>query len=112
MSAMLNEGPTIIAKVESSHEFLFHYCGISLNAIRWTEPRSGRVWKLHYFQPKWDAGTEGCASMLIRACYGPYIQTYTVPLLYNLHFDIMEKEPYTPETLNNYTEIVQVLYKH
>ena len=70
--------------VRGEHEFMFHYCGDKLNAIRWSIAETGDVYKLHYFQPVWDAGTEGCASMLICACYGPYINTYEVPLLYNL----------------------------
>ena len=52
MSPLLDEGPSTIPKVQTAHEFMFHFCGVHLNAIRWTEPRSGRVWKLHYFQPK------------------------------------------------------------
>jgi len=79
--------------VRGEHEFMFHYCGDKLNAIRWSIAETGDVYKLHYFQPVWDAGTEGCASMLICACYGPYINTYEVPLLYNLKNDPMEKEP-------------------
>ena len=109
MTELLDEGPRIRPSVATKHEFMFHYCGINLNAIRWTEPRSGRVWKLHYFQPKWDTGTEGCASMLICACYGPYIQRYSTPLLYSLNTDIMEQNPYTPQNLQNYSEVVQVL---
>ena len=108
MTELLDEGATERPSVESKHEFMFHHCGVDLNAIRWTEPRSGRVWKLHYFQPKWDAGTEGCASMLICACYGSYIQIYKTPLLYNLDTDVMERRPYTPENLHNYTNVVQV----
>lgn len=109
MTELLDEGPTDRPDVASKHEFLFHYCGVNLNAIRWTEPRSGRVWKLHYFQPKWDAGTEGCASMLICACYGSYVQIYTTPLLYNLDTDLMERKPFTPQNLQNYTKVKQVI---
>lgn len=85
---------------------MFHYCGDKLNAIRWSLP-TGDVYKLHYFQPVWDAGTEGCASMLICACYGPYINVYDVPLLYNLKTDPMEKSP-LDATHSGYKEIVMV----
>ena len=50
ISALLNEGEKETPTVPSPHEFMFHYCGDNLNAIRWTEPQTGRVWKLHYFQ--------------------------------------------------------------
>ena len=79
LNALANQEPVPI-----EHEFMFHYCGDKLNAIRWSVAETGDVYKLHYFQPVWDAGTEGCASMLICACYGPYINMYEVPLLYNL----------------------------
>ena len=91
----------------TEHEFMFHYCGNKLNAIRWTDP-DGNIWKLHYFQPRWDPGTEGCASMLICACYGPYIQTYKVPLLYNLKTDAQEQKPKTPQNYKNYYQIKSV----
>lgn len=86
------------------HEFMFHYCGNKLNAIRWSD-QDGNIWKLHYFQPRWDPGTEGCASMLICACYGPYIQTYKVPLLYNLKTDVQEQKPKTPQNFEFYDQI-------
>lgn len=105
MSNLLDAGPD--NDLPSNHEYMFHYCGNKLNAIRWSDPDSNDVWKLHYFQPKWDPGTEGCASMLICACYGPYISVYPVPLLYNLRNDDQEKNPYTPETLNKYKTIRQ-----
>ena len=50
ITALLNEGSKENPSVPSPHEFMFHYCGDNLNAIRWTEPQTGRVWKLHYFQ--------------------------------------------------------------
>ena len=107
MSNLLDAGSG--SALPSNHEFMFHYCGNKLNAIRWSDPESDDVWKLHYFQPKWDPGTEGCASMLICACYGPYISVYPVPLLYNLRVDDQEKTPYTPETLPNYQNIREVI---
>ena len=105
MSAQLNSLVTD-QPVPVEHEFMFHYCGDKLNAIRWSLD-TGDVYKLHYFQPVWDVGTEGCASMLICACYGPYINTYEVPLLYNLKHDPMEKNP-LDANYDKYDIIVQV----
>ena len=64
---------------------------------------------IFYF--KWDPGTEGCGSMLICACYGPYVQKYTVPLLYSLESDIMERNPFTPQNLQNYSSVVEVNFR-
>ncbi|CBY21959.1 unnamed protein product [Oikopleura dioica] len=109
ITALLNEGSKENPSVPSPHEFMFHYCGDNLNAIRWTEPQTGRVWKLHYFQPSWDEGTEGCASILICGCYGPFIEIYDEPLLYSLNEDVMERHAYDSSSLANYTTVVSIM---
>ena len=69
------------------------------------------ILKFYFFNFQWDPGTEGCGSMLICACYGPYVQKYTVPLLYSLESDIMERNPFTPQNLQNYSSVVEVNFR-
>ncbi|KAI5939350.1 Arylsulfatase F [Manis javanica] len=45
----------------SEHEFLFHYCGAYLHAVRWHPMGSEVVWKVHYVTPVFQPpGAQAC----------------------------------------------------
>ncbi|KAK9401908.1 arylsulfatase H-like [Crotalus adamanteus] len=66
----------------SEHEFMFHYCGIYLHAVRWYEKESGNVWKAHYvtpiFQPE---GSGACYPIKYCPCSGEGVTHHDPPLL-------------------------------
>ena len=44
----------------SPHEFMFHYCGSSIHAVRY-RPREGNItWKAHFVTPIWLPGKQEC----------------------------------------------------
>ncbi|XP_016119561.1 arylsulfatase H-like [Sinocyclocheilus grahami] len=43
----------------SQHEFMFHYCGMYLNAVRWHPPDSDSVFKVHSFTPNFSPAAVG-----------------------------------------------------
>ena len=51
-------------KQESSHQFIFHYCGNQVHAVRYHPKDTDTVWKVHFMTPKWTEGTETCIGML------------------------------------------------
>nr|XP_028698031.1 arylsulfatase F isoform X2 [Macaca mulatta] len=84
----------------SEHEFLFHYCGSQLHAVRWIpKDDSGAVWKAHYvtpvFQPP-EAG--GCYVTSLCRCFGEQVTYHNPPLLFDLSRDPSESTPLTPAT--------------
>lgn len=67
-----------------SHEFLFHYCGIHVHAVRYI-PRDGSgVWKVHFMSPDPARCTYVCH------CYGHYVLRHDPPLVYHLNSDPSE----------------------
>ncbi|XP_016847850.1 arylsulfatase H isoform X2 [Anolis carolinensis] len=83
----------------SEHEFMFHYCGILLHAVRWHQKDSGNVWKAHYvtpiFQPK---GSGGCYDIRFCPCSGERVEHHNPALLFDLSRDPSEEVPLSPET--------------
>ncbi|XP_060625876.2 arylsulfatase L-like isoform X4 [Anolis sagrei] len=83
----------------SEHEFMFHYCGILLHAVRWHQKDSGNVWKAHYvtpiFQPK---GSGGCYDIRFCPCSGERVEHHSPPLLFDLSRDPSEAVPLSPDT--------------
>ncbi|NXF06300.1 ARSD Arylsulfatase, partial [Smithornis capensis] len=78
----------------SKHEFMFHYCGVFLHAVRWHQKDSGTVWKAHYatpvFQPE---GSGACFRKGICPCFGDGVTHHDPPLLFNLSQDPSEANP-------------------
>ncbi|XP_075723333.1 steryl-sulfatase-like [Rhipicephalus microplus] len=71
----------------ASHEFLFHYCGIHIHAVRYT-PRDGSgTWKVHFMSPDPALCTYVCH------CYGSYVLRHDPPLVFHLDFDPSESRP-------------------
>jgi len=84
---------------ESTHEFLYHYCGVDIHALRYAPTGSKDVWKFHLATPIWEPGTQGCG--FICDCYDPYfsgiygkaLDWHDPPLMYNLAEDPSEDIP-------------------
>ncbi|XP_075710101.1 arylsulfatase H-like [Rhinoderma darwinii] len=81
----------------SEHEFLFHYCGTLLHAVRWHQKESGAIWKAHYVTPVFfPEGAVGCYDILICACVGDHVVHHDPPLLFELSSDPSESSPLDP----------------
>ena len=65
-------------------EYLFHYCGSTVTAVRW-----GR-YKAHRWTTQWDAGLHACPSITICDCK---INRHEPPLLYDIDEDPAEERP-------------------
>uniref|UniRef100_S4RPN3 Steroid sulfatase n=1 Tax=Petromyzon marinus TaxID=7757 RepID=S4RPN3_PETMA len=78
----------------SEHEFLFHYCGTHLNAVRWVPRDSQLIWKVHFFSPIFfPAGSNGCYNTVICHCHGSFVQTHDPPLVFEMQSDPSESSP-------------------
>ncbi|XP_042316975.1 arylsulfatase H isoform X1 [Sceloporus undulatus] len=83
----------------SGHEFMFHYCGIYLHAVRWHQMDSGNVWKAHYVTPVFQPeGAGGCYETVFCVCSGKGVKHHNPPLLFELSRDPSEAVPLTPDT--------------
>ncbi|CAK6978208.1 arylsulfatase D [Scomber scombrus] len=101
--------PLLEGKVErSEHEFMFHYCGIYLNAVRWHPPGSDSIFKIHFFTPNFSPpGAGGCYDTKVCLCHGEHVTHHNPPLLYDLFHDPSESRPLTPDTEPRYAEILE-----
>ena len=82
----------------SPHEFMFHYCGTAIHAVRY-RPRSGEVtWKAHFVTPKWAPGKEECPATLYCRCFGEAVEEHNPPLLYDITNDPYERRQLDPST--------------
>ncbi|XP_037994579.1 arylsulfatase D-like isoform X4 [Motacilla alba alba] len=83
----------------SRHEFLFHYCGVFLHAVRWHQKDSGTVWKAHYATPVFQPEASGaCFRRGICPCFGDGVTHHDPPLLFNLSQDPSEANPLSADT--------------
>ncbi|NWQ64648.1 ARSD Arylsulfatase, partial [Neopipo cinnamomea] len=83
----------------SGHEFMFHYCGIFLHAVRWHQKDSGTVWKAHYATPVFQPEASGaCFRRGICPCFGDGVTHHDPPLLFNLSQDPSEANPLSADT--------------
>ncbi|NXO04720.1 ARSD Arylsulfatase, partial [Rhinopomastus cyanomelas] len=83
----------------SGHEFLFHYCGVFLHAVRWYHQDSSTVWKAHYATPVFRPETSGaCLERGICPCFGDDVTHHDPPLLFNLSQDPSEAHPLSADT--------------
>uniref|UniRef100_A0A665XA39 Arylsulfatase H n=1 Tax=Echeneis naucrates TaxID=173247 RepID=A0A665XA39_ECHNA len=101
--------PLLEGKVDrSEHEFMFHYCGIYLNAVRWHPPGSESVFKVHFFTPNFSPpGAGGCYDTKVCQCHGAHVTHHNPPLLYDILYDPSESHPLTPDTEPRYAEILE-----
>ncbi|XP_038612916.1 arylsulfatase D-like [Tachyglossus aculeatus] len=81
----------------SDHEFLFHYCGVHLHAVRWHPKDGGAVWKAHYVTPTFHpVGAGACYSRRMCPCFGEGVSRHQPPLLFDLSRDPSESRPLSP----------------
>ncbi|NWQ76751.1 ARSD Arylsulfatase, partial [Columbina picui] len=84
---------------KSEHEFLFHYCGSYLHAVRWHQKDSGAVWKAHYVTPVFHPlGAGACYGKGICPCFGEGVTHHDPPLLFDLSRDLSEAKPLSADT--------------
>ncbi|NXD07480.1 ARSD Arylsulfatase, partial [Nothocercus nigrocapillus] len=84
---------------QSEHEFLFHYCGSYLHAVRWHQKDSGAIWKAHYVTPVFHPpGAGACYDRGFCPCFGEGVTHHDPPLLFDLSRDPSEAKPLTAET--------------
>ena len=76
----------------SPHQFMFHYCGTAIHAVRY-RPATGNVtWKAHFITPNWGPGTEHCAQTGSTClCFGEHVTKHDPPLLYDITNDPYEE---------------------
>ncbi|XP_033003353.1 arylsulfatase D-like [Lacerta agilis] len=83
----------------SEHEFMFHYCGSYLHAVRWYQRESGPVWKVHYTTPIFNPkGAGACYEKGLCPCSGEGVTHHDPPLLFDLSRDPSEAMPLSPDT--------------
>ncbi|XP_031416620.1 arylsulfatase D [Clupea harengus] len=101
--------PLIEGRTErSEHEFMFHYCGIYLNAARWHPPGSDAIFKVHFFTPNFSPpGAGGCYEIGICMCHPEFVTYHDPPLVFNLAADPSESTPLSAETEPRYAEVLQ-----
>ncbi|XP_074848567.1 arylsulfatase D-like [Carettochelys insculpta] len=81
----------------SEHEFLFHYCGSYLHAVRWHQKESRALWKAHYVTPIfYPEGAGACYGRGICPCFGEGVTHHDPPLLFDLSRDPSEATPLSP----------------
>ncbi|XP_069731815.1 arylsulfatase D-like isoform X2 [Phaenicophaeus curvirostris] len=85
--------------VHSGHEFMFHYCGVFLHAVRWHQKDSGTIWKAHYATPVFQPEASGaCFGRGICPCFGDGVTHHDPPLLFDLSKDPSEANPLSTDT--------------
>ncbi|NXL98125.1 ARSD Arylsulfatase, partial [Tyrannus savana] len=84
---------------KSNHEFLFHYCGSYLHAVRWHQKDSGAIWKAHYMTPIFSPpGAGACYGKKNCPCFGEGVTHHDPPLLFDLSRDPSEAKPLSADT--------------
>ncbi|KAM9320265.1 uncharacterized protein PAF06_004766 [Gastrophryne carolinensis] len=92
---------------QSEHEFLFHYCGNDLHAVRWHQKQSGVVWKVHYMTPVFfPEGAVGCYDKFMCSCIEQHNQRHDPPLIFELSADPSESNPLQIHTNPFYKEVL------
>ncbi|XP_058886007.1 arylsulfatase D isoform X1 [Acipenser ruthenus] len=101
--------PLMEGKVlRSEHEFMFHYCGIYLNAVRWHPQNSDAIYKAHFFTPNFSPeGAGGCYTIHICRCDEGFVTPHNPPLLFDLSKDPSESTPLSPDEEPLFFEIMQ-----
>ncbi|CAK6450687.1 unnamed protein product [Pipistrellus nathusii] len=82
----------------SNHEFLFHYCGVYLHAVRWHQKDCSTVWKVHYVTPtSTPPGSGACRAAGTCPCAGGGVTHHDPPLLFDVSRDPSEARPLSPD---------------
>uniref|UniRef100_A0A8C5RCA1 Uncharacterized protein n=1 Tax=Laticauda laticaudata TaxID=8630 RepID=A0A8C5RCA1_LATLA len=89
--------PLLLEEVRhSEHEFIFHYCGSYLHAVRWYQKESGALWKVHYVTPNFQPQEAGACFGIKMCQYFSNEVTHHNPLLFDLSRDLLETNPLSP----------------
>ncbi|KAJ8255505.1 hypothetical protein COCON_G00193690 [Conger conger] len=92
----------------SEHEFMFHYCGAHLNAVRWHPPDSDAIFKAHFFTPNFSPeGAGGCYNITLCSCQPALVRHHRPALLFDLARDPSESAPLSPSTEPRYAEALR-----
>jgi len=95
---------------DSSHEFIFHYCGDQIHAVRYHPKNNGIVWKAHLMTPKWTEGTDYCTETGLCDCHGERVTVHDKPLLFDVTNDPSENTPITADR-PEYQEVMKHIYR-
>uniref|UniRef100_A0A8D0H7W4 Sulfatase N-terminal domain-containing protein n=1 Tax=Sphenodon punctatus TaxID=8508 RepID=A0A8D0H7W4_SPHPU len=83
----------------SEHEFMFHYCGSYLHAVRWHQKDTGALWKAHYVTPVFEPeGAGACYTSGMCQCFGEGVTHHDPPLLFDLSRDPSEAHSLLPDS--------------
>uniref|UniRef100_G3TUY4 Arylsulfatase F n=1 Tax=Loxodonta africana TaxID=9785 RepID=G3TUY4_LOXAF len=92
----------------SEHQFLFHYCGSYLHAVRWHPQDSEAVWKAHYVTPIFQPpGAQACYATKYCQCSGENVTHHNPPLLFDLSRDPSESTPLSRDTEPLYDLVIE-----
>ncbi|XP_038075780.1 steryl-sulfatase-like [Patiria miniata] len=81
---------------EMTHEFMFHYCGVFINAVRYTPEGGDTTYKVHYTTSRLIPGPHGvlgCFQTYTCDCTGWSTDQHDPPLVYDLTRDPSEASP-------------------
>lgn len=97
----------------SPHEYMFHYCGSALQAVRY-RPRTGNItWKALYITPVWAEGKDTCdqTDVPLCACFDEgkgYVEYHNPPLLHDITNDPYKKKPIYPLEAHHFAIIANI----
>lgn len=75
----------------SPHEFMFHYCGNAIHAVRYRPRHGNNTWKAHFHTPLWRDGYQTCDEKYVMCpCFGEDVIHHDPPLLYDITDDPYE----------------------
>ncbi|GFY43569.1 steryl-sulfatase [Trichonephila inaurata madagascariensis] len=99
--------PLLNGKSQSSHEFIFHYCGKQIHAATYIQQKDQKLWKIHWTTPKFKPGTNQCE--YVCHCFGNFVIHHDPPLLYDLENDPSEANPINISSNSKYYEITSIV---
>lgn len=94
----------------SEHEFMFHYCHSTLQAVRWSPRHSDSVWKAFYFTPNFNPpNSSGCFHTHVCFCTPDQVTTHNPPLLFDLSKDPSESTPLGPDSEPHFHLVISTM---
>ncbi|XP_066268203.1 steryl-sulfatase-like [Branchiostoma lanceolatum] len=101
------------AKQPSPHDFMFHYCGNVLHAVRYRPKKGNVTWKAHLASYPWAPGTTHCGDQQLACfCNVQFGVTFNdPPLLFDVTNDPTEDRPITADSYPKYREVLDVIKK-
>ncbi|KAJ0009546.1 hypothetical protein NQD34_001248, partial [Periophthalmus magnuspinnatus] len=94
----------------SDHEFMFHYCSFTVQAVRWRPKHRSSVFKMFHFTPNfYPVNSTGCYHTHVCFCSPNHITTHNPPLLYDLTLEPSESTPLSPGSEQDYHDIIRTM---